>query len=104
VNKTKCLVLIASLILFATGCNNKNAEGQIVKIAPMKLRPGVDTRYSIEITDVDFDGDTIAVKLGNGKLVDAIATKEQLWDAFVNDKNKASIEKSQGKWRVIKME
>ncbi len=55
-------------------------------------------------SNMTFGGKTVTVKLAGGKTVQAVATREQMREAF-RGKTKAALEKQQdGTWKVTKLE
>ena len=101
--KTKCLVLVALVVVCASGCSKNTAEGTVVGVratVPMdQLMSG-----KVSESEMTFGGETVKVKLTDGKTVEAVATKEQMKEAL-EGKTKATLKKQDdGKWKVTKLE
>jgi hypothetical protein len=99
-----CIASIGLIIL--TGCAQKNVEGVVVSV-PMSM--SFNELTSGNVDNITFTGDVVKVRLGNGEEVDALATHEQMEQAF-NGKTKATLVKSKDKahegieWKVINLD
>lgn len=99
-----CVASIGLIIL--CGCAQKNVEGVVISV-PMSM--SFNELTSGNVTNMTFTGDVVRVKLENGEEVDALATHDQMEQAF-NGKTKATLEKANDEarediiWRVIKLE
>ena len=98
------LLLIGLLALFA--CNQKNVEGTVISV-PMSM--SLNELMSGEVSEITFTGDLVTVRLNNGEEVQAVATHEQMEQAF-KGVNKATLEKIKDEehegveWIVINLE
>jgi hypothetical protein len=78
-----------------------NPKGIVVSV-PITL--SMQEAVSGQIDNLNFSGNTVKVKLNNGEKVEAIATEEQMEEAF-NGKNIATLEKiTDNQWKVLKLE
>jgi len=99
-----CMASIGLMIL--CGCTQKNVEGVVISV-PMSM--SFNEMMSGNVENMTFTGDVVRVKLENGEEVDALATHEQMEQAF-NGNTKATLEKAKDEaredieWRVIKLE
>ena len=94
-------VLLALLLIGVYGCAEKSAEGQVVSV-PASIPLSAMTSNK-PIGKINFTGKYIKVKLTNGEVVDALATEEQMSDAF-SGKGKATLEKTKdGEWKVTSL-
>jgi hypothetical protein len=99
-----CIVSIGLMIL--VGCAQKNVEGVVISV-PMSM--SFNEMMSGNVENMTFSGDVIRVKLENGEEIDALATHEQMEQAF-NGKTKATLAKAKDKehedieWKVISLE
>ena len=96
------LMTIVCILAFTSCSSNKNMEGEVISVPAVisfdDLSKGV-------INDVEFRGDVVKVKLENGDVVEAIATKEQMEQVFYEKMSKATLEKDDNdNWKVIKLE
>lgn len=93
-------------LMILCGCTQKNVEGVVISV-PMSM--SLNELTSGNVTNMTFTGEVVRVKLENGEEVDALATHEQMEQAF-NGKTKATLEKAKDEarkeieWRVIKLE
>ncbi|MDQ7816040.1 MAG: hypothetical protein RDU14_03380 [Melioribacteraceae bacterium] len=100
--KTFSYLLIFIFISVFLNCTKKNLEGEVISVPATisfnDLSKGV-------INDVEFRGDVVKVKLENGDVVDAIATKKQMEQVLYDSMSKATLEKDDNdNWKVIKLE
>jgi hypothetical protein len=100
--KTFSYLLIFIFISVFLNCTEKNLEGEVISVPATisfnDLSKGV-------INDVEFRGDVVKVKLENGDVVDAIATKKQMEQVLYDSMSKATLEKDDNdNWKVIKLE
>jgi hypothetical protein len=98
--------LIACIILISSaGCVQKDVEGIVISV-PMSMPLNQMTGQFEEMT---FSGNVVKVRLENGEEIDAIATDEQMEQAF-NGKRKATLSKERDKahegvvWKVIRLD
>lgn len=105
--KSITVICMASIVLMILcGCTQKNVEGVVISV-PMSMP--FNELTSGNVTNMTFTGDVVRVELENGKEVDALATHEQMEQAF-NGKTKATLEKAKDEvrenidWRIIKLE
>jgi hypothetical protein len=105
----KCIVLFCIMavgFLIISGCAQKNVEGVVISV-PMSM--SLNEMMSGNVENMTFTGDVVRVKLENGEEVDALATHEQMEQAF-NGKTKATLEKAKDEaredieWKIIKLE
>lgn len=96
-------LMIVVIALAFTGCSsNKNMEGEVISV-PAVI--SMDDFSKGAVNDVEFRGDYVKVKLENGDVVQAIATKEQMEQAFFGEMTKATLEKDEkDNWKIIKLE
>jgi len=98
-------ILFIGLIILC-GCTKKNVEGVVISV-PASI--SLEDLTSGEISNMTFTGDVVKVRLNDGKEVEALATYEQMEQAF-EGKNKATLEKIKDEahegieWKVIKLE
>jgi hypothetical protein len=99
--------LIVCIILISfTGCVQKDVEGIVISV-PMSM--SLNEMMSGNLENMTFSGDVVRVKLENGEEIDALATHEQMKQAF-NGKTKATLSKNKDKehedieWKVISLE
>lgn len=89
-----------------SGCTQKTAEGVVTSV-PMSV--SLNELMSGDVSDMTFTGDVIKVRLESGEEVEALATPEQMKQAF-EGMNKATLEKIKDEehegveWKVIKLE
>lgn len=98
--------LIVCIILISfTGCAQKNVEGIVISV-PMSMPLNQMTGQFEEMT---FSGNVVKVRLESGEEIDAIASHEQMEQAF-NGKRKATLSKERDKahesvvWKVIRLD
>lgn len=98
-------ILFIGLMIFC-GCTQKNVKGVVISV-PMSL--SLNELMSGNVDNMTFTGDVVKVRLGSGEEVDAIATREQMEQAF-KGKTKATLAKAKDKahegieWKVISLE
>jgi len=98
-------VLFIGLIALS-GCTQKNVEGVVISV-PASL--SLNELMSGNVSDMTFTGDVVKVRLNDGQEVEALATHEQMEQAF-KGKNKVTLEKIKDEehegveWKVIKLE
>jgi len=96
---TICLISIAA-------CTQKNVEGTVISV-PMSM--SFNEMMSGEVSDMTFTGDLVTVKLESEEEVKALATHEQMEQAF-EGKNHATMEnindpEHEGvNWKIIGLE
>lgn len=99
------IILFIGFMIFCS-CSQKNVEGTVISI-PMSV--SFDELTSGSFSNMTFTGNVVKVKLDDGKEVEALATHEQMEQAF-EGKKKATLEKSKDeahegiKWKIIKLE
>ena len=98
-------VLFIGLIIVAC-CTKKNVEGVVISV-PMSV--SFNELMSGNVSNMIFTGDVVTVRLHDGEEVEALATNEQMEQAF-KGKNKATLEKIKDpehegvNWKIIKLE
>ena len=98
-------ILFIGLIILC-GCTKKNVEGVVISV-PASM--SFEDLTAGKISDMTFTGDVVKVRLNNGEEVDALATREQMEQAF-EGKNKATLEKTKDEayegieWKIVKLE
>jgi hypothetical protein len=98
-------ILFIGLIILC-GCTQKNVKGVVISV-PMSL--SLNELMSGNVDNMTFTGDVVKVRLSSGEEVDAIATREQMEQAF-KGKTKATLAKAKDKahegieWEVVKLE
>lgn len=81
--------IMLTLILAVTGCTQKNVRGTVISV-PMSM--SFNELVSGEVSNMTFTGDLVTVRLENGEEVQALATHDQMEQAF-EGKNQATLEK-----------
>jgi len=98
-------ILLIGLISFFS-CTQKNVEGVVISV-PMSL--SLNELMSGEVSNMTFTGDAVTVRLNDGEEVEALATNEQMEQAF-EGKNIATLEKIKDpehegvNWKIVKLE
>jgi hypothetical protein len=105
--KSYFIVILSCIgLIFSCGCTQKNVEGVVISI-PMSV--SFNELVSGELSNMTFTGDVVKVRLEDGEEVDALATHEQMEQAF-EGKNKATLEKIKDDahegigWKVVRLE
>ena len=103
-NALMSILLIGFMIFCA--CSQKNVEGVVISV-PMSL--SLNELMSGNVDNMTFTGDVVEVRLNDGKEVQALATQEQMEQAF-EGKTRATLEKLKDEahegieWKVISLE
>ena len=93
-------------LIALSGCKQKSVEGTIISV-PVTM--SLNELMSGEVSNMTFSGDLVKVRLDTGEEVEALATHEQMEQAF-KGKNKATLEKIKDEehegvgWIVINLE
>ena len=99
-----CILSIGLMIL--SGCAQKNAEGVIISV-PMSM--SLNEMMSGNFENMTFSGDVVRVRLENGEEVDALATHEQMAEAY-GGKTKATLTREKDdehedvEWKIVKLD
>lgn len=105
--KTIAVICLASIgLLFMSGCTQKNVEGIVISV-PMSL--SLNELMSGNVDNITFTGDVVKVRLDSGDEVDAIATHEQMQQAF-EGKTKVTLARTKDdayegvEWKVVNLD
>jgi len=95
------IIILFALLLGASACAEKTVEGDVVSV-PASIPLSALTSGK-PISKINFTGKYMKVKLKNGDVVDALATEDQMSEAF-SGKGKVTLEKSENdEWMVISL-
>jgi len=95
--------ILLIVIISLSGCAKKNVKGEIASV-PVSFSLNAAISGNIGEDELSFSGDSILVRLSNGKEVKAFATPEQMRQA-IKGNNKALLERSGNrKWKVTRLE
>ncbi|MDT8402527.1 MAG: hypothetical protein RQ743_12600 [Bacteroidales bacterium] len=82
------MIILFTGLLAIAGCAQKNVEGTVISV-PMSM--SFNEMMSGEVSNMTFTGDLVTVRLESGEEVKALATHEQMEEAF-EGKTHASLE------------
>lgn len=100
------LSLLLIGLLAIAGCTQKNIEGTVISV-PMSM--SFNELMSGEVSNMTFTGDLVTVRLESGEEVPALATHEQMEEAF-EGKTRARLEKLKDtehegvSWKIVALE
>lgn len=96
------IIILFALLLGVSGCAEKTVEGIVVSV-PASI-PLTALTSGKPIGKINFTGQYMKVKLKNGDVVDALATEDQMSEAF-SGKGKVTLKRSENdEWMVMSLE